>query len=430
MKKLFLNVAIAIAFICFIYAFFFAYQNDVERRFYKSQLAISDSINSQAMLNLNNEVIRSLGQKVIDIQYYVDAGQKNLDMWLKLLAFILSLLIGYSIFNGFRMKERAKEELADIRRIKEEIKTSAGFAETRLEVVKRQIEQIEEAAIKAKGIEKELRQKLEDFSNKEDLALTATQKKSLEETIEKAKEELQKSGIDAIKNLYLAKAFQAQNENHFEDLIRLTNTYIDLDDSNYVAFSLRGYAYTKLDVKQGKNDLFYVAFVNRSYAYIELKKYNEAIADADEAIRLNPNSYLSFTNRGYAKVELKKLPEAIADLNEAIRLNPSHYLAFVNKSYAYIELKKYNEAIADATVAIRLNPTYYKSYNNRGYGYFELKKYPEAIADLDEAIRLNPKYIKAHYNRSRAYEKIGKLTEAKQDKDEALRLSAEELKNA
>jgi tetratricopeptide (TPR) repeat protein len=379
MKKLFLNVAIAIAFICFIYAFFFAYQNDVERRFYKSQLAISDSINSQAMLNLNNEVIRSLGQKVIDIQYYVDAGQKNLDMWLKLLAFILSLLIGYSIFNGFRMKERAKEELADIRRIKEEIKTSAGFAETRLEVVKRQIEQIEEAAIKAKGIEKELRQKLEDFSNKEDLALTATQKKSLEETIEKAKEELQKSGIDAIKNLYLAKAFQAQNENHFEDLIRLTNTYIDLDDSNYVAFSLRGYAYTKLDVKQGKNDLFL---------------------------------------------------KAIKDLTESIRLNPSYYVAFVNRSYAYIELKKYNEAIADATVAIRLNPTYYKSYNNRGYGYFELKKYPEAIADLDEAIRLNPKYIKAHYNRSRAYEKIGKLTEAKQDKDEALRLSAEELKNA
>jgi tetratricopeptide (TPR) repeat protein len=374
-----LNVAIAIAFICFIYAFFFAYQNDVERRFYKSQLAISDSINSQAMLNLNNEVIRSLGQKVIDIQYYVDAGQKNLDMWLKLLAFILSLLIGYSIFNGFRMKERAKEELADIRRIKEEIKTSAGFAETRLEVVKRQIEQIEEAAIKAKGIEKELRQKLEDFSNKEDLALTATQKKSLEETIEKAKEELQKSGIDAIKNLYLAKAFQAQNENHFEDLIRLTNTYIDLDDSNYVAFSLRGYAYTKLDVKQGKNDLFL---------------------------------------------------KAIKDLTESIRLNPSYYVAFVNRSYAYIELKKYNEAIADATVAIRLNPTYYKSYNNRGYGYFELKKYPEAIADLDEAIRLNPKYIKAHYNRSRAYEKIGKLTEAKQDKDEALRLSAEELKNA
>ncbi len=50
---------------------------------------------------------------------------------------------------------------------------------------------------------------------------------------------------------------------------------------------------------------------------------------------------------------------AIADFNEAIRLNPKYTFAFNNRGNAYDAKNDHDRAIADYTEAIRLDPKYH-----------------------------------------------------------------------
>ena len=56
----------------------------------------------------------------------------------------------------------------------------------------------------------------------------------------------------------------------------------------------------------------------------------------------------------------------MADANEAIRLNPLYALAFNNRGYIYVKKGDYNRAMADYNEAIRLDPKYALALCNRG----------------------------------------------------------------
>jgi tetratricopeptide (TPR) repeat protein len=55
---------------------------------------------------------------------------------------------------------------------------------------------------------------------------------------------------------------------------------------------------------------------------------DRAIADCNEAIRLDPKDDKAYYNRGVAWGLKGDLDRAIAEYNEAIRLNPKYALAF------------------------------------------------------------------------------------------------------
>ena len=57
-------------------------------------------------------------------------------------------------------------------------------------------------------------------------------------------------------------------------------------------------------------------------------RYDKAIADYDEAIRLNPNDASAYYERGQAWHSKDDLDKAIADYDEAIRLDPRHARAY------------------------------------------------------------------------------------------------------
>ena len=46
------------------------------------------------------------------------------------------------------------------------------------------------------------------------------------------------------------------------------------------------------------------------------------MADLDTALRLNPNFGDAYQNRGVVKNVLRLFPEALADFNQALKLNP------------------------------------------------------------------------------------------------------------
>ena len=66
-----------------------------------------------------------------------------------------------------------------------------------------------------------------------------------------------------------------------------------------------------------------IAFYNRELAYESKEKYDLAIADFTEAIRLNPNDADFFLNRGIDKQRIGDKAGSDADIAEAKRLNPN-----------------------------------------------------------------------------------------------------------
>jgi len=141
------------------------------------------------------------------------------------------------------------------------------------------------------------------------------------------------------------------------------------------------------------------AYINRGDARMAKGDYAKAIADYDEAIRLNPKDRWAYITRGNARMEIGDHAKAIADFGEAIRLNPKDDSAYINRGIVWMSKGDYAKAIADYDEAIRLNPKLPWTYNNRGNAWAGKKEYVKAIADYDQAIRLN-QYFLAYSNRA------------------------------
>jgi tetratricopeptide (TPR) repeat protein len=157
-------------------------------------------------------------------------------------------------------------------------------------------------------------------------------------------------------------------------------------------------------------------------------KYDEAIEDYDEAIRLDPNSASAWCGKGTALANLGKYDEAIKALDEAIRLDPNFAGAWANKGGALRSQGNYQEALIACNEAIRLDPKLEAAWNNKGSALNDKGDYDKAIAAFDEAIRLDPNLAVAWNGKSNVLFNQGKLDEAIAALDEAIRLDPKNAK--
>ena len=158
-----------------------------------------------------------------------------------------------------------------------------------------------------------------------------------------------------------------------------------------------------------------IAYYSRGLAYYDKGDDDRAIAEYNEAIRLDPKFAYAYSSRGLAYDHKGDLDRASPDYNEAIRLDPKYAQAYFNRGNAYYQKGDDDRAIADYNEAIRLTPKYAYAYNNRGTAYDHKGDADRAIADYNEAIRLDPKYAQAYFNRGVASLYAGRLPKALAD---------------
>ncbi|WP_431204170.1 caspase family protein [Bradyrhizobium betae] len=152
--------------------------------------------------------------------------------------------------------------------------------------------------------------------------------------------------------------------------------------------------------------------------------YSKVIADATEAIRLQP-SQAAYNLRGSAYYDKGEYEIAIADFDDALKLGPPSGTIFHNRGNAWRGKGDFSRAIADYDATIKLEPKSAFSFQNRGIAKEALGELDGALADINQAIRLDPTLPQPLINRTAIWRIRGDLDRAIADGSEAIRLAKE-----
>jgi predicted Zn-dependent protease len=90
----------------------------------------------------------------------------------------------------------------------------------------------------------------------------------------------------------------------------------------------------------------------RGWAYLAAGEFDRGLKDAEEAVRMSPNSPAWKNNRGEAFIKRKEYDKAIAEFSELLGNDPQYYFALYNRSEAYIRTRQFDKALKDLELAL------------------------------------------------------------------------------
>ena len=176
--------------------------------------------------------------------------------------------------------------------------------------------------------------------------------------------------------------------------------------------------------------------------FLQEGKIQEAIAQYEQALRINPDYAQAHYDLGNAFLREGKIEEAIAQYEQALRIKPDYAEAHNNLGTVLWRRRvrsrkpspstsrpcgsipitprrtttsgwlwpngQAREAIEHYQQALRIKPDYAEAHNNLGIALLQEGKIEEAIAQYEQALRINPDFAEAHYNLGIALEQAGR----------------------
>lgn len=167
--------------------------------------------------------------------------------------------------------------------------------------------------------------------------------------------------------------------------------------------------------------------------YLGVKKYDEAIAELNQAVKLEPKNVGALALLGVAYEEKGQQSRAVDFYKKAIdagskeemqALNPFLYEAQYRLANIYIEDKQYDPAIKVLEGALKNNPFDSDLQYLTGQAFLGKGDYDKAIVSFEEAIKYVPNFAEAHYGLGQAYERKGEKERAIAAYEQALKYKA------
>ena len=163
-----------------------------------------------------------------------------------------------------------------------------------------------------------------------------------------------------------------------------------------------------------------LAFVDRGYtsrgaALLRAGRTDEALADLDRALQLNPRSAYTYVNRAMALARKGERGQALADFDRAIALNPRFPEAHSERCLLLIRMEEPARALESCNAALRIAPNLPAALLNRSVLHLRAGRMDEALADVERVLQFEPASGLALYNRGRIYLGLGRTAEAQHD---------------
>jgi len=120
-------------------------------------------------------------------------------------------------------------------------------------------------------------------------------------------------------------------------------------------------------------------------------KPEEAMAEFEKALALDPYNVQALNGRGLIHQGEKRHAEAIEDFTAAHGLIPQRADPLVERATSYLALDKVKEAASDLDEAVQSDPNYGHAWSMRGLAYERLGDKPKAAASYNRALAIRPR---------------------------------------
>ncbi len=205
-----------------------------------------------------------------------------------------------------------------------------------------------------------------------------------------------------------------------------------------------------IEGRGGNADYMAYVFTQRGNGLGLKGRIDEALADYDRAIELQPKWGWLRLNRAAVWARKRDDERALADYTEAIRLEPRLSLAYLGRSSLWIRRGELAKAIDEADKAVGIEPKSYRTlniscwargvagadldralrncdqamrwsrnmpavYDSRGLVHLRRNEFADAVADTDTALKLAPKQAPSLFVRGVAKLRLGRTAEGQAD---------------
>ena len=143
--------------------------------------------------------------------------------------------------------------------------------------------------------------------------------------------------------------------------------------------------------------------------------YDSALADMNEALRLDPKEVSYYFNRARIKYHQDDLQGAMADYDYILKLDPDNTMTYYNRGLLRMQVGERNKAISDFTKVIKAEPDNYFAIYNRALLYDMIGNYGKAISDFNVVLEQYPDFAAGFYARSEAKRKMGDMKGGEKD---------------
>ena len=109
----------------------------------------------------------------------------------------------------------------------------------------------------------------------------------------------------------------------------------------------------------------------------------------------------AYSGRAFAEANDQRFQEALADLGEAIKINPREARFYEQRARIEMSINDYDKALADYTEASKVSPGEIKYHNYRAYIYETRGDVQNAMTETDAALKMQPKNKEAMDRKAR-----------------------------